>query len=105
MIETEQKIEAEIKANGLNAPRLSPEHIDATIVGESYHVFPNTTVTVCCLTLRNGFSVTGESACASPENFNEELGRKIARDNARQKIWSLEGYVLRDRLFCGGSCL
>lgn len=94
----EKAIEAEIQAKGLNAPRLSPEKIDAVIVGEDYHVFPGTTLTVCCLKLRNGFTVTGESAAASPENFNEEIGRKIARSNAREKIWALEGYLLREKL-------
>lgn len=95
---SEQELEKEIQEKGLTAPRLTPELIDATITGEDYHVFPNTTLTVCCLTLKNGFQVTGESACASPENFNEELGRKIARDNARSKIWALEGYLLKDKL-------
>lgn len=94
----EEIIEAEIQAKGLNAPRLSPEKIDATIVGSDFHVFPGTTVTVCCLTLRNGFNVIGESAAASPENFNTELGERIASNNARQKIWVLEGYLLRERL-------
>lgn len=94
----ETAIEAEIQAKGLNAPRLKPADIDATIVGEDYHVFPGTTLTVCCLKLRNGFTVTGESAAASPENFDVDLGRKIARDNARNKIWAFEGYVLRERL-------
>lgn len=95
---TEKEIEAEINAKGLNAPRLSPALIDATIVAEHYHVFPGTTLTVCALTLRNGFQVVGESACASPENFDEALGRKIAREHARNKIWALEGYALRNRL-------
>lgn len=94
----EQAVEAEIQAKGLNAPRLNPAMIDATITGEDYHVFPGTTLTVCALRLRNGYMVTGESAAASPENFNAELGRKIARDNARNKIWALEGYLLREKL-------
>ena len=98
MSKDEQAIEAEIQAKGLNAPRLSPEKIDAVISGEDYHVFPGTTLTVCCLKLRNGFTVTGESAAASPENFDVELGKKIARSNARDKIWALEGYALRERL-------
>ena len=98
MSKDEQAIEAEIQAKGLNAPRLSPEKIDAVITGEDYHVFPGTTLTVCCLKLRNGFTVTGESAAASPENFDVELGKKIARSNARDKIWALEGYALRERL-------
>lgn len=94
----EQAIEAEIQAKGLNAPRLTPDHIDAQIVAEAFHVFPGTTLTVCALTLKNGFQVVGESAAASPANFNEELGRKIARDDARNKIWALEGYLLRSKL-------
>ena len=50
------------------------------------------------LTLGNGFTVTGESACASPENFDAEIGRNIARANAVQKIWPLMGYELRTQL-------
>jgi hypothetical protein len=95
---SEQAIENEIQAKGLNAPRLNPQHIDNTIAGEQYHVFEGTTLTVCCLTLRNGFTVTGESAAASPENFDVEIGRKIARQSAREKIWALEGYLLKQSL-------
>ncbi len=94
----EAAIEAEIQAKGLNAPRLTPEHVDARISSEAYYVFPGTTLTVCALTLQNGFIVTGESAAASPANFDEAIGRKIARENARQKIWALEGYLLRELL-------
>lgn len=95
---SEAAIEAELKTKGLNAPRLTSADIDAAIVGEAYHVFPNTTMTVCALTLRNGFVVIGESAAASPENFDAAIGRRIARDNARNKIWALEGYLLRSKL-------
>lgn len=104
MSKDEQAIEAEIQAKGLNAPRLSPDRIDEVIVGEDYHVFPDTTLTVCCLKLRNGFTVTGESAAASPENFNEEIGRKIAKAAARDKIWALEGYLLRQDLYATTLC-
>lgn len=55
-------------------------------------------LTFCVLVLRNGFTVTGESACASPENFDAEVGRKIARQNAVAKIWPLMGYELRSKL-------
>lgn len=79
-------------------PRLTPASIEAVVKREDYHVFPGTTLTVCCLTLRNGFHVTGESACASPAIFNEAKGREIARANAVQKIWALEGYLLRQML-------
>lgn len=94
----EQAIEKEINDKGLNAPRLRPADIDAQIEAEQYHVFPGTTMTVCALILRNGFVVTGESAAASPENFDKEIGRKIARENARNKIWAFEGYTLRNAL-------
>lgn len=94
----EKAIEKEISDKGLNAPRLNPSMIDATIASEDYHVFPGTTMTVCALKLRNGFIVIGESAAASPENFDRDIGRKIARENARNKIWALEGYLLREQL-------
>jgi len=97
----EQDIEQDIQAKGLTAPRITPADLDAKIKAEQYHVFPGTTLTVCCLTLRNGFTVTGQSASASPENFSEEIGRKIARADAREKIWMLEGYLLRERLAAG----
>lgn len=95
---SEQQIEKEIQQKGLTAPRITPADIDAAIVSEQYHVFHGTTFTTCLLTLRNGYTVCGESACASPENFNAEIGRKIARENARSKIWALEGYLLRSVL-------
>ncbi len=96
---SDQDIEQKIQEKGLNAPRLTPDHIDSVIVKEDYHVFPGTTTTVCRLELRNGYSVIGYGAAVSPENFDEEIGRKIARDDARNKIWMLEGYLLKERLF------
>lgn len=98
MSKDEAQIEKEIQDKGLNAPRLNPDMIDATIVSEQYYVFPGTTLTVCALTLRNGFIVIGESAAASPANFDEAIGRKISRENARNKIWAFEGYLLREKL-------
>jgi hypothetical protein len=97
----ENAIEGEIRAKGLTAPRLTPELIDRSIVKEQYHVFEGSCLTVCCLTLRNGYTVSGTSACASPANFNVELGQKIAREKAREKIWALEGYLLKERLANG----
>ena len=92
-------VENEILEKGLTAPRVTPEIIDEVVDMAQFHVFPGTTLTVCCLTLVNGFTVVGEAACASPENFNRELGEKIALDNAKQKVWGLEGYALRERLY------
>ncbi|MGL5280813.1 MAG: Gp49 family protein [Plesiomonas shigelloides] len=98
----EDIIEQEIQQKGLTAPRLTPALIDSKVKSVEFHVFPATCLTVCCMTLENGFTVTGESACASPENFNAEIGQKIARENARDKIWQLEGYLLKQRLYEGG---
>ena len=117
MSNSEQKIEQEIQEKGLNAPRLTPDYIDSIIVDQYYFkasdaqwgADPNTTaligmhkqletLTFCVLILKNGFTVTGESACASPENFDAEIGKKIAYQNAREKIWLLEGYLLKQRL-------
>jgi len=108
----DQAVEREIRAKGLTAPRITPDHIEETIIGEYYftaaegaRILPEDSplhqLTFCVLELANGFTVTGESACASPENFDPELGRSIARRNAREKIWALEGYLLRQQLHEG----
>jgi hypothetical protein len=112
---TDQAIEQEIQAKGLTAPRITPADIEAAIASEFYFTafdgmagghsktvqyvhkegcrtavdVPLSLLTFCVLVLRNGFTVTGESACASPENFDAEMGRKIARRNAEAKIWPL----------------
>lgn len=117
------ELEQQIKEAGADkAPRITPDHIKSKIVQEAYFtaedgVFgaaikakhtgnevnyqPHTSLsllTFCVLVLENGFTVTGESACASPENFNEEIGRKIAYENAIDKVWLLEGYLLKQNL-------
>ena len=94
----EAEIEQDVQDKGLTAPRITPDDIDAKIIGEQFYVFPGTTLTVCCLALANGFAVTGHSAAASRDNFDAEIGRKIARADAREKIWPLEGYLLRESL-------
>lgn len=94
----ETQFEPKLQSLSLNAPRLTSDNIDSTIARVDYHVFPNTTLTVCCITLVNGFTVTGESASASPENFNKSIGESIAFNNARDKIWQLEGYLLKQQL-------
>lgn len=107
----DQAIEQEIQDKGKTAPRVTPDRIEAVIshehsftVGEALRALGHPTdpafdlLTICALKLVNGFTVTGESACASPENFDAEIGHKIARDNAKQKIWPLEGYLLKSRL-------
>ena len=61
-------------------------------------LLPLELLTFCVLVLRNGFTVTGKNACANPENFNADIGRRIARENAVNKIWPLLGFRLRDKL-------
>lgn len=121
---TNQAIKQDIHAKGLPAPRITPTDIEANIASEHYFTAADGVLgaykanndvyvgsmpdkinsealpllTFCVLVLRNGFNVTGESACASPENFNAEKGRKIARRNAEAKIWPLMGYELRSKL-------
>ena len=114
------EIESEIKNKGLTAPRVTPQRINDVIDGEYYFTAAQgvqaafgeqdeltrltgahgelSLLTFCVLRLKNGFTVTGESACASPENFDAEIGRKIARENAINKVWMLEGYLLKQHL-------
>ena len=114
MTTPDQQLETEIQAAGANvAPRITPADIEANIASEHYFTAEDgvqgadglacppaalSLLTFCVLVLKNGFTVTGESACASPENFNAEIGMKIARQNAVAKIWPLMGYELRTRL-------
>lgn len=123
---TDEEIEREIQAKGLTAPRVTPQDIAANIVTEVYftasqgfegahggpanlasQIIAGTAfeppealkrLTFCVLVLRNGFTVTGENACVSPENFDAEMGRKIAKANAIEKVWPLMGYALKQRL-------
>jgi hypothetical protein len=112
----DQQIEQEIQAKRLTAPRVTPDDIEANIRDEVYFTASQGSdaeatndpvmashdalrlLTFCVLVLRNGFTVTGESYCADAERFDAELGRKIARQNAVQKIWPLMGYALKERL-------
>ena len=116
----DQAVEQMIKDKGADkAPRITPDDVEANIASEHYFTagegvfgaasaFDRTEgldtpvaldlLTFCVLVLRNGFTVTGESACASPENFDAEIGRCDARQKAVNKIWPLMGYELKCRL-------
>ena len=94
----ENELEEEIQAKNLNAPRLTPDIIDSLIKEKAFHKLTDV-LTVCVLTLQNGFTVTGESACASPANYNKQIGEDIAFTNARDKIWPLAGYALKQKLY------
>ena len=94
---SEEQIEKEIQEKGLSAPRLTPLAIDATVSTATYTNLPSGKCVICELTLKNGFTVRGESACVSLDNFDQEIGNKIAYENARDKIWQLEGYLLQEQ--------
>ena len=124
MSTTDETIEQEIQAKGLTAPRVTPADIEANIASESYFTAadgvrgasvgkpgeslipeyvtyegsPLSLLTFCVLVLRNGFTVTGESACASPENFDADMGRRMARQKAIDQLWLMLGYELRTKL-------
>jgi hypothetical protein len=90
-----------ILAKGMTAPRIKPEDLDAALdpaVPPQFHVFPGTTTTVCLITLKNGFTLTGESSCADPSNFDEKIGREVAFKEARNKLWPLLGFMLKESL-------
>ena len=91
---TDQEIETEIKKKGLTAKRVTLESINAAIQNEQYLVPVGTNMTICLLKMDNEFIVSGESACISAANFDAELGKKIARKNAIDKLWPLMGFHL-----------
>jgi hypothetical protein len=106
----EQKIEQEIQAMGLKASRITIKDIEANIIGELSFTVGDAAralncfarkehdlMTICALTLKNGFTVIGESACVSAESFDYEIGYKIARKNAVDKVWALMGYALKEK--------
>ncbi len=77
--------------------KITAEHVESVVVSENYHQFISTTVTICCLELKNGFNSVGQSACVDRAMFDAELGKKLAREDAISKIWQLEGYLLAER--------
>lgn len=79
--------------------KLTKDDVLGAIKKEDYTVLNDGRTTVCQLTLQNGFTVVGVSACVDPKNFDKEIGQDIAKDNAVEKVWELEGYLLRQRLF------
>jgi hypothetical protein len=78
-------------------PRVKPEDLEAQV--KEVNFYREGVLTICVLTTHNGFKLVGESACAHPDLYNQELGEKIARANALNKLWPLLGYQLRDQLF------
>ena len=113
---SDQEIEQEIVAKGLTKPRVTAADVEREIFSEHYFTAAEGALgaspeggvflqppdlkllTFCVLVMRNGFTVVGQSACAHPENFDAEVGRKLARRNAVSDAWRLLGFRLRDQL-------
>ena len=93
----------ELKGEALDAaiaaqpyPKVTKDSIEAKIAKVDYLVLPDSTVTLCNITMKNGFSVRGESACVDPRNFNVEIGKGLAHKDAFGKLWAFEGYLLAE---------
>jgi hypothetical protein len=108
------EVTEELSAKGATHPRVSLDDIKDAIAGENYlnvgdavcrcgqdDTAPMHLMTLCLLTMRNGFLVIGKSAPASPENFDAEKGKTFAKEDAIRQLWPLMGYSLRDRLAAG----
>ena len=78
--------------------KVTLESIINKIVGEMYLVLPDGRTTVCMLTMQSGYTIKGMSACVDASNFDMNIGRKIAFEDAIRQIWPLEGYLLAERL-------
>jgi hypothetical protein len=78
------------------AERVTPEYMKSRISDTTFTRIGET-VTYCRIVLDNGFSVSGESACVNPENYNQQIGEKIAYDNAFRQLWPLFGFLLAEK--------
>ena len=94
--------ELKVHQKNVGGKRVTLEDVEGNIKDTYYHVVEGSCLTICVLTLQNGFQVTGESACADPSMFNAEIGMRISRDNAIKKIWPLMGYVLKQEVYLAG---
>lgn len=94
---TDAELEAALAASPSPA-RITREYIESRIASTAYVRLtpPNDTVTICSITINNGFSVRGESACVDPANYRADSGEKTAYDQAFGKLWPLFGFLLAE---------
>ena len=78
------------------APRVTVDSIKAKIASVEY--VRHDILTLCIITMQNGFKTIGKSAPASPENYDFEVGKTYAYEDAFKPLWQLEGYLLRETL-------
>lgn len=98
MIKSQDELNAALDASPSQF-RITPEYMERRIVDAVYHRLGGGTLTVCVITLDNGFKVTGNSACADPANYRADIGEKIAYDNAFRELWPLFGFLLVEGMF------
>lgn len=95
----EEEIEQAVRTKGLTAPRVTPADIDGLIKGKTFTILPSGKCMICEITLYNGFTVVGKASVVSPENFDEEIGKSISFEDARNQIWQLAGYHRQCELY------
>lgn len=83
----------------MNKNKVTIEGIKAKIKAECYLVLPDGRTTICMLSMENGYTIKGLSACVDAANFDIDLGRKYAYEDAIRQIWPLEGYLLAQRMY------
>ena len=91
---TNDKLEGLLAASP--ADRVTPEYMKSRITSTDFTRIGET-VTHCRIVLDNGFGISGESACVNPENYNQQIGEKIAYDNAFRQLWPLFGFLLAEK--------
>lgn len=79
--------------------KVTLDGIKAKIKGETYLVLPDGRTTLCILDLENGYTIKGLSACVDRADFNIDIGRRYAFEDALRQIWPLEGYLLAERMY------
>jgi hypothetical protein len=82
--------------------RITVADMQAKVKSSTYTRLPDSTTTVCQITLENGYTLVGTSACVDPAKFNQALGEQYAYEKAFNQLWDLEGYLLKQRRFEAG---
>lgn len=97
-----EKLEKQIQDLKLEAPRVTLDRVNSIITNVEYKTVvtkSGTKFMYCYITLKNGFTVTGNpSVCVSAANFNESVGKQVSYENAFKNIWGLEAYALKNEL-------
>lgn len=94
----ETPIKADVYRHPVSPTNVTMQGILDKIKGCTHTLMPDGRTTVCQLTLKNGYTVNGISACVHVSNYNQALGENYAYEDALNKIWQLEGYLLAEKL-------